>query len=75
MRCGWLSGALTGLAALSFLTAAVAEPLRLDVREASVGSDEGTAAPILTIKLADGMREAALHDGEPRAPDRAAHRR
>jgi preprotein translocase subunit SecD len=58
MRRGRLVWWLVCLAVLSFLTAAVAEPLRLDVREASVGSDERTAAPILTIRLADGMREA-----------------
>jgi preprotein translocase subunit SecD len=48
------------LAAVSLMTAAVAEPLALDVQQARVGRDERTGQVILKIKLADAQRERWL---------------
>ena len=53
-----LVGSLICMSMLSLVTAAVAEPLTLDVREAQAGRDERPGAVILKIKLADTQKEA-----------------
>jgi preprotein translocase subunit SecD len=51
-------GGLAVLVGLSLLTAAAAEPLTVDVREAQAGYDQRTGQPVLTITLLGSAREA-----------------